>query len=71
MELAFKALIFILLALILASLGSGMFFLTRDKGDKNRTVTALTIRIVLSLCLFFVLIFGYYAGLIQPHGITP
>lgn len=71
MDLFFKAVIFLLLGFIIFTLGRGMFFLTRDEGqrEKNRVVKALTTRIVLSLFLFLLLIAGYFAGILQPHGI--
>ena len=55
-------------ALILASLFSGLFFLIRDQGRSKRTVKALTWRVGLSLALFLLLLAGYYFGLIKPHG---
>lgn len=70
-SLLFKILVFILLGLILISLGSGLLFLVRDQGKTTRGITSLTVRIILSLSLFFLLIVGYLTGLIQPHGITP
>jgi len=65
----FKILIFVLLGLILASLASGVFFLARDNGKTNRVVTSLTVRITLSLLLFFTLIAGWLTGAIVPHGL--
>lgn len=56
-----------ILALILMSLGSALFYLVRDKGTTNRTVKALTIRVALSITLFIVLMAGYYFGLIPGH----
>ena len=70
-SLLFKILVFILLGLILISLGSGLLFLVRDQGKTTRAITSLTVRIILSLSLFFLLIVGYLTGLIKPHGITP
>ncbi len=69
--MVFKLLIVVLLLAILASLASGLVFLIRDKGQSERTVKSLTIRIALSIALFLLLLIGYAAGLIQPHGITP
>lgn len=59
----------ILLLFILASLASSLVFLIKDKGASDRTVKALTLRIGLSLAAFLLLMAGYFAGLIQPHGI--
>ncbi|HKJ71219.1 MAG TPA: twin transmembrane helix small protein [Gammaproteobacteria bacterium] len=66
-----KAFIILVLVVILASLGSGLFYLMRDQGSGERTVRALTIRISLSLVLFALLMLAYALGLIQPHGIVP
>ena len=72
MSIAFllKALIFILIILILASLVGGLFFLTKDKGKTRRTVYSLTFRVILSVCLFLLLILGFFTGHLQPHGIS-
>ncbi|MEM7283482.1 MAG: twin transmembrane helix small protein [Pseudomonadota bacterium] len=65
----FKAVVIILLLAILASLGSGLFFLTNDKGGTKRTVNALTIRVTLSVALFALLFLAWWLGWIQPHGV--
>ncbi len=67
----FKLVVILLLAVILISLASGLFFLIRDKGKSERTVKSLTLRIVLSVALFVLLFIGFTAGLIKPHGINP
>jgi len=69
--LIFKIIIVLLLLAVLVSLTSGMFFLVHDKGESDRTVKSLTIRITLSIALFLMLVIGYFTGLIQPHGISP
>ena len=66
-----KIAIIILLFAILFSLGSGLFFIIRDKGQTQRTAKALTVRITLSIGLFVLLMVAYAAGLITPHGIYP
>ena len=65
--MAAKAFIIVTLLLILISLGSGLFYLVRDKGGTDRTVKALTWRTALSLALFALLILAFAAGLIAPH----
>jgi len=65
----FKIIVIILLLMILASLGSGLFFLINDRGKNRRTVKALTIRISLSVALFVLLMLAYALGLIKPHGL--
>ncbi|MEI7969375.1 MAG: twin transmembrane helix small protein [Betaproteobacteria bacterium] len=62
-----KIVVIIVLLLIIASLGSAMFFLVRDKGSADRTVRALTVRVVLSVTLFLLLMGGYYFGWIPDH----
>jgi len=52
------------IVLILASLGSALFFLVRDQGQSTRTVKALAVRVALSIGLFLLLILGYKLGLI-------
>lgn len=49
-----------LLLLIVASLGSALYFLLSDKSGSKRTVKALTFRIGLSILLFVLLMAGYY-----------
>lgn len=57
-----KIVIVILLVAVVASLFSGLYFVYRDKGSTNRAVISLTIRIVLSLLVFILLIGSYYFG---------
>jgi hypothetical protein len=70
MSLLFKLPILILLAVIVFSLFQGMYYLAKDDGaDKSRVVRALTIRIVLSLALFGLLMAAYLFGVFQPHNV--
>ncbi len=62
-----KIVIVVFLLVILASLGSALFFLMRDKGNTTRTVRALTWRVGLSLALFLVLMVSYKLGWISPQ----
>jgi hypothetical protein len=59
-----KIVVILLMLFIAASLLSAGFFLVRDQGKSDRTVRALTVRIVLSLCVFALLMLGHYFGLI-------
>ena len=61
------ALLFIVF--ILASLASALYFLIKDKGQSERTVKMLTVRVTLSLALFILLMGGYYLGLIPQSGL--
>ncbi len=71
MELMFKIPVLAVLAFIVFSLGQGMYYMAKDDGDedKTRVVRALTVRIVLSLTLFGLLMLGYMFGLLQPHSV--
>ena len=64
-----KIVILVLLLLIVISLFSALFTLVKDKGQTNRTVNALTIRVLLSLALIVVLIIGTKMGYLKqnPH----
>ncbi|MGD8378462.1 MAG: twin transmembrane helix small protein [Gammaproteobacteria bacterium] len=66
-----KLIAILLLAAILVSLASGMFYLVKDRGESKRTMKALTFRIGLSVLLFVLLIIGFATGYLHPHGINP
>jgi len=66
-----KTLIIIIFLAIIVSLGSGLFALVSDKGKSKKLVNSLTVRVVLSVLLFALLIIAYLNGWIQPHGIVP
>jgi len=66
-----KYLIVAVLVAIVASLGSGLYFMLKDKGESRRMVNSLTLRISLSVALFVLLYVAWYLGLIQPHPLTP
>jgi hypothetical protein len=56
------------LVVIVASLGSGLFHLSRGgPEDSQRLARALTVRITVSLVLFALLMIAWYFGLISPH----
>jgi len=62
-----KIVVIVLLVAVLASLFSGLYFVYKDKGETNRAVISLTIRIALSILVFAILIGSYWFGLI-PGG---
>ncbi|WP_333840717.1 twin transmembrane helix small protein [Pelomicrobium sp.] len=64
-----KLLVIALVALIVSSLGSALYYLVKDKGQSERTVKALTVRVGLSVSLFLLLMLGYYFGLIPQQGL--
>ena len=53
--------------MIVASLGSALFFVYRDKSGSNRAVKALALRVALSIALFLFLMAGFYFGFIPGH----
>jgi hypothetical protein len=56
------------LVVIVASLGSGLFHLSRGGAeDSQRLARALTVRITVSLVLFALLMIAWYFGIISPH----
>jgi heme/copper-type cytochrome/quinol oxidase subunit 4 len=57
-----KIVIIVLLLAVVASLFSGLYFVYKDKGNSNRAVISLTIRITLSVLVFVLLIASYYFG---------
>ena len=59
-----KTIVLILFAAIIISLGSGLFFLTKDH-DSKRVLNALKIRVVLSLVLILFLIGAFWMGYIR------
>jgi hypothetical protein len=59
-----KVVVILFLVFILGSLFSALYYLVRDKGQGERTVKALTVRITLSVMLFALLMLGYYFGFI-------
>ena len=67
--MVFKIVIYLFIAFILYSLGSGLFYLVRDKGNSDRVVKALTWRIALSLFLFILIFFAFWMGWITPRSV--
>ena len=61
-----KYLIYGLLAAIVVSLGTGLFYLRRDDADSPKLLRALQVRVALSLVLIIVLVATYFMGWIEP-----
>jgi len=59
-----KGLIIVFMVLLVASLGSGLYFLLVDQGDKNsrRTMHSLGVRLGLALGLATVIVYGVATG---------
>lgn len=64
-----RILVLLFFAFIVMSLGSALYYLVKDKGQSERTVKALTVRISLSIFLFILLMGGYYFGWIPQSGL--
>jgi hypothetical protein len=71
MQALVRLFIIVVLFAIVVSLGSALYHLARGRGqtDSRKMVRALTVRISLSLILFFLLMAAWYVGLISPHGV--
>lgn len=63
-----KILIIAALVGIVASLGHALFAMANGPADSQRVVNSLTVRIVLSVALFILLLVGAHFGWIEPHG---
>ena len=66
-----KSIIIIVLLIIVASLGSALFHLVKNKDQPEKLVKALSFRIGLSFLLFIFLFIAIATGLIKPHGVNP
>jgi len=60
-----KFIVFILLAAILISLGSALFYLSSKNHDSEKIQHALRIRIAMSVILVLFLVVSYLTGYIQ------
>jgi len=63
-----KLVVLLLLAAIVIALFSGLFFLAKDKDHPNspRLLTALKVRVSLSIVLVVLLVSSYYLGWLTP-----
>lgn len=64
-----RIVVYLFIAFIIFSLGSALYYLVKDKGQSDRTVKALTVRISLSIFLFIMLMASYYFGWIPETGL--
>ena len=60
-----KIVVIVLLAAIVASLGTGLYHLSRENHDSARVLKALKVRVALSLLLVVFLVASYYLGWIN------
>ena len=64
-----KVIVIIALLAIVTALFTALYFLYRDRGRGTRMVTALAIRVGLSISLVAFLLISYHMGWIAPTGI--
>ncbi|WP_107877254.1 twin transmembrane helix small protein [Pseudoduganella sp. UC29_71] len=65
-----KILVAIAFILILASLGSALYYMMRQKGKNDqRMVRSLAMRVGFSIALFILILVAHKLGYIQPTGI--
>ena len=60
-----KYLIYVLLAAIVISLGTGLYYLRGENADSPKMLRALQVRVALSLALIVVLVSAYFFGWID------
>lgn len=57
-----KLVILVLLLAIIVSLFSGLFFLVKDTDGSGRLVTALSVRIALTVAIMLLIAYGFWSG---------
>ncbi len=62
-----KLVVILILLAIVASLGSGLWFLAKDDRGSKRVLAALKFRVALSAILIAFLLVGYFQGWILPN----
>lgn len=62
-----KLFVFVMLFAIVVSLGSGLYFLSKDDQGSPRVLKALQIRVALSAILIVSLVVAWFAGWLAPQ----
>ena len=62
-----RIVVLLFIVVILGSLFSALYFLLKDRGNSDRMVKALTVRVLLSVGLFALLMLAFYLGLITDR----
>lgn len=65
----YKALLVIVFLIVIFELGQALYFMMTDRSGSNRTVWALTRRVIFSAVLFLLIVIGIATGVLHPHGI--
>jgi hypothetical protein len=65
-----KFLIIVLVLALLASLGSGFYFLMQDQGDPNkrRLLHSLGVRVAIAISLMLLIVYGVSSGKIRSQA---
>jgi hypothetical protein len=63
-----KTAIIIVFVALLLSLGSGLVFLFKDRGEGKRTMYALGIRVTLAVTLLTLIAYGVLSGQLQSQA---
>ena len=61
-----RAIVIVALIAVVAALFTALVFLYRDRGVGMRVVTALAVRVLLSMALLAFLVFSWWMGWIVP-----
>jgi integral membrane sensor domain MASE1 len=64
-----RIIVIVALLLIVASLGSALYYLYHDRGQGTRMVKALALRVALSASLIIFLVVSYKLGWIGSQGL--
>lgn len=60
-----KYVVYVLLAAIVISMGTGLFYLRREDADSSKMLKALQVRVALSAVLLGFLVLAYFMGWLQ------
>ncbi len=66
----YKAVLVIVFLVVIFELGQALYFMMTDRTGSNRTVGALTRRVIFSVLLFALIVVGIVTGVLHPHGIA-
>lgn len=65
----YKAVLVIVFLVVIFELGQALYFMMTDRSGSNRTVWALTRRVIFSVVLFALIVIGIATGILHPHGV--
>jgi hypothetical protein len=65
-----KLLVILVLAATVVSLGVALYQLSSGGDNSGKMLRSLTVRVVLSVTLFVLLMIAWRLGLIKPHGVA-